>query len=161
MKFLKPVLSCLQSVKQNHECWCFRDWKSQKGLSSQVPMKLLLDLWSSEWDDALKMCFSEEMTAVSAFLQRTKTSESVLLPTFRQPKKLLQLSELKVKRIKYSAQPFKKVFHRKTIFPLSGGFCRDLLLPSFTLGIDIHSFRECWATLRLLRCLLLYAPSYF
>ena len=55
----------------------------------------------------------------------------------------------------------KKFFIEKTIFPLSGGFCRDLLLPSFTLGNDIHSFRECWTALILLRCLLLYAPSYF
>ena len=160
MKFLKPVLSCLQSVKQNHECWCFRDWKSQKGLSSQVPMKLLLDLWSSEWDDALKMCFSEEMTAVSAFLQRMKTSESVLLPS-ASPRSCSNYRSSKLNGSNIQHNLLKKFFIEKTIFPLSGGFCRDLLLPSFTLGNDIHSFRECWTTLILLRCLLLYTPSLF
>ena len=153
------MLSCLQREKLNHECWCFRDWNKAcrdkfrwSFYSTFDPLNEMMHwrcVFRKKWQLSLHF-----------YSVRKRLSRFSFLPS-ASPRSCSNYRSSKLNGSNIQHNLLKKFFIEKTIFPLSGGFCRDLLLPSFTLGNDIHSFRECWTTLRLLRCLLLYAPSYF
>ena len=130
------------------------------GPSSDEAFTRPLILWMRGWCTEDVFFRKKWQLSLHFYSVRKRLSRFSFLPS-ASPRSCSNYRSSKLNGSNIQHNLLKKFFIQKTIFPLSGGFCWDLLLPSFTLGNDIHSFRECWTTLILLRCLLLCAPSYF